>query len=535
MKGLSTDWPPWVRSSSDAVRELVAIALTIVLAMPAIPAAAQEVLPAVYDSIEIVPAEGTTLEWRGRRYAGTLSISGASDGLVLTEVVAPEDYLLGIQEVPFSWPVESLRAQAVAARTYLAWTLRRGRAGAGSTYGFDICATDQCQVYGGLDQVEGPGGDQWAEAVTSTAGELLLVEGVPAQALYSSTSGGRTRSVQDVFGGTAHPYLQAVASPNEDSPFVDWEVRFDVFQLREILKAAEVLNGGFRNISVVETEDGTGPWVVEVTGRTTTRFNTWEFRSIMNRWAPRLYPEEFPGPRPDGRAYPQTVLSPTFDIEYDIVYPSEEPDALWIGFEWVIRGHGWGHLVGMSQYGAKAMADAGATYDEILSHYYSGLRPERSSLLPEEIEVGLVWGATDLIVSADGPTTVLADGQPVAEDSLGTWAFSSSNGRVAASPPEGIGLPPTLTMLQPATAASGRAVTFTATLSAPAEVRVIVFRGAEVVGATGWRVRDAGEVVAVWDGTLRDRIAPPGSYRVMMEARSAEGIDRVFATLRLIP
>ena len=90
-------------------------------------------------------------------------------------------------------------------------------------------------------------------------------------------------------------------------------------------------------------------------------------------------------------------------------------------------------------------------------------------------------------------------------------------------------------MLQPATASSGRAVTFTATLSAPAEVRVIVFRGAEVVGATGWRVRDAGEVVAVWDGTLRDRIAPPGSYRVMMEARSVEGIDRMFATLRLIP
>ena len=535
MKASSIVWPLWARSSSGVVRELVAIALAIAIILPATPVEAQETPPAVYDTIEIVPAEGTVLRWGDHQYGGTLIVRGASDGLVVTEVIEPEEYLLGIQEVPFSWPIESLRAQAVAARTYLAWTLRRGRAGAGSTYGFDICATDQCQVYGGLDQVEGPGGEQWALAVTSTESEVLLTNGVPAQTLYSSTSGGRTRSVQDVFGGTALPYLQAVASPDEVSPFVDWEVRFDVFQLREILSEAGVIEGSFLGIGVIETVDGAGPWLVDVDGRSTGRLNTWEFRSAVNRWAPRLYPEDFPGPRPDGRTYPQTILSPTFSIDFEIVQPLFEPDSIWLCFEWVVRGHGWGHLVGMSQYGARAMAEAGSAYDEILSHFYTGLEPEQSPLLPDEIEVGLAWGAADAAISADGPITVLADGEPVAEDVLGSWSFSTAGDRIAAAPPEGIGLPPTLANLEPTSAPTGRAITFTGTLSAAAEVRVIVFRGAEVVGITEWRVRDAGDVIAVWDGSLRDRIASPGAYRVMMEARSGEGMDHLFTTLNMIP
>jgi stage II sporulation protein D len=517
------------------VREFIAVALAIAIVVTASPATAQEDRTAIFSSMEIVPADGTVLEWRGHRYAGSLAVRGASDGLVLTELVEPEAYLLGIQEVPFSWPIESLKAQAVAARTYLAWTLRRGRAGAGATYGFDICATDQCQVYGGLDQVEGPGGPQWARAVTSTEGEMLLANGVPAQALYSSTSGGRTRSVQDVFGGGGLSYLQAVESPDEQSPFVDWEVRFDQLRMREILKAAGLIEGSFLDIGVIETRDGTGPWVVDIEGTSSVTPNSWEFRSTVNKWAPRLFPDDYPAQRPDGRNYPQTILSPTFTIEFEIVQAPEDTDGLWPGFEWVVSGNGWGHLVGMSQYGAKAMADAGAAYDEILSHYYTGLAPEPTTLLPEEIEVGLTWGSSDLEISADGPVTVLADGEVVARDVLGTWSFAARNGRVAAEPPEGIGLPPKLSSPAPDTAVSGRAITFTGTLSAAAEVRVVVFRGAEVVGVTDWTVRNAGEIVAVWDGTLRDRIAPPGAYRVMMEARSAEGMDRLFITLQMMP
>ncbi len=517
------------------MRDLGAAALVLLLLLPAVPAASMQDPAAIYESVEIIPADGTTLMWRDRRYAGELRVGSASDGLVLTEIVEPESYLLGLQEVPFSWPIESLRAQAVAARTYLAWTLRRGRAGAGATYGFDICASDQCQVYGGLDQVEGPGGDDWAEAVTSTSGEVLLADGVPAQALYSSTTGGRTRSVQDVFGGTAYSYLQAVPSPDEESPFVDWEVRFDVFQLREILKAAGVLNGSFRDIEVIQTPDGTGPWRVDVLGRTNEQLTTWQFRSALNRWAPRLYPDEFPGPRPDGRSYPQTILSPTFTIDYEIVYPSAEPDAFWLGFEWVVHGNGWGHLVGMSQYGAKAMADAGSSYDEILSHFYTGLEPTVADVLPAEIEVGLGWTIDEIAVSADGPFTVIADGEVVASDSLGSWVFADDSGRIAALPPEGIGLPPTVVLDAPEVGQSGLAVALAGRLSSPAEVRVVVFRGAEVVGQTEWRVRDAGDLVAVWDGLLRDRVAPAGTYRVMIQARSAEGMDKAFATLIMIP
>lgn len=517
------------------MRRALVVLLAATVAWPFGPVPAQTQETALFSSIEIVPLDGTTLTWRDRQYAGGLIIEAFSDGLAVTEKVAPEEYLLGIQEVPFSWHIESLRAQAVAARTYLAWTLRRGRAGAGATYGFDICASDQCQVYGGLNQVEGPGGDRWLEAVSSTVGEMLLANGVPAQALYSSTSGGRTRAVEDVFGGSPISYLQAVSSPNEESPFADWEVRFDVFQLREILAQAGVLQGSFRDIGVVQTPDGEGPWVVKIEGRVGEQLDTWEFRSLMNRWAPRVYPDDFPGPRPDGGTYPQTILSPTYTIDYEIVFPNGEPDAEWLGFEWVVTGNGWGHLVGMSQYGAKAMADAGASYDEILSHFYSGLRPEQVDLLPDEIEVGLGWGLEDVVIGADGPYTVEADGRVLVAEGLGSWSFTRSSGLVAAVPPIGIGLPPILIISGPAVADSGRAVAFTGRVSAPAEVRAVIFRGAEVVGSTDWRVREAGELVDIWDASMRGEEAPPGRYRVMFQARSAAGTDHEFATLELIP
>jgi stage II sporulation protein D len=142
------------------------------------------------------------------------------DGVTAIEALPPEEYLLGIREVPFAWPDEALKTQAVAARTYLAFTLAGGRTATGREHGYDICATTACQVYAGVAGLSSADGVRWRQAVAATASEILLYEGRPVQALYSSTAGDRTRESEDIFPGLDVPYLAAVDSPGEDSPFV---------------------------------------------------------------------------------------------------------------------------------------------------------------------------------------------------------------------------------------------------------------------------------------------------------------------------
>jgi SpoIID/LytB domain protein len=518
---------------TEPVRSVVATLIVLMLGAVAIPPAAAETT-GPYRSVTVVPADGVTLSWNGKHYAGSLEIAAASDGLIVRDHVGVDDYLLGIQEVPFSWPEAALRAQAVAARTYLAWTLRRGRAGSGATYGFDICASSACQVYGGLDLVTSAAGRRWEEAVESTAGEILVYDGAPALTMYSSTTGGRTRNYEDVYPDRAPiPYLKAVPSPGEQSAFADWhfEVRGSV--LEDILAAAGVIDGPLHTISVRQTADGEGPWIVEVeSDGGTEEMSTTDFRGLMNRWASDLYPDVFPAFRPSGTRYPQTILSPTYVIRktwhFPDVFRSGHIDVYPV---YEFDGHGWGHMVGMSQYGARAMADAGADYRTILSHYYGGLLPQPAGdLLPDSVVVGLDWKQAAVRVSADGPVDIMADGQVIAEGAVGTWDFRAGTG-VMMTPPEGFGLPPTFGELPDhPTGTSGRSLLLSVVVTAPSEVRLVVFRGAQVVQETPWKVREAGHVSLIWDGSVAGSAAPPGPYRLMIEARNGEGTAVAFVT-----
>ena len=520
-------------------RKLLAL-LSCVLLVAGGPVSAQEGEEAagLYETVLLTPVDGTVLSWNGRRYAGRLEVRSASDGLVIVERVEPEDYLLGIQEVPFSWHEEALKTQVVAARTYLAWTLARGRVGSGATYGFDICATPACQVYGGLDQVEGPDGERWAAAVSATRDEVLLADGAPAQALYSSTTGGRTRDVRDVFGGNGQPYLRAVESPDEPSPFVDWSFEVPRPVLEAVLREAERIDGRLLGATVRTTADGAGPWMVDLhADARTVSLTTWEFRGVMNRYGPQVAPDLLPAERPDGKRYPQTVLSPTYTIAREWRYPDQFRSGYIVVEEvYTLTGNGWGHLVGMSQYGAQAMAESGSTYDEILAHYYGGLQPQPAGeTLADEITVGLGSGETEVVISADGALTVSADDDLVATDALGTWRFSALADDVGVHPPLGFGLPPALRDIEAVGASPvGSSVVVTGTLAAAAEVRLVVFDGPGVISETPWTVREAGRIALVWDGTEAGDIAGPGRYRALIEARSPEGAADTFITVELV-
>ncbi len=89
----------------------------------------------------------------------------------------------------------------------------------------------------------------------------------------------------------------------------------------------------------------------------------------------------------------------------------------------------------MSQYGAKAMADQGFTYDEILSHYYTGLAAEEADdLIPDVVRVGLTWGQTDVTVDASGPFLVRANGRLLGTVSGGEWHIRQTPSGIAMVP-----------------------------------------------------------------------------------------------------
>ena len=91
--------------------------------------------------------------------------------------------------------------------------------------GYDLCATDACQVYRGVGVEQGPWGQRWVQAVNSTRGEALVYQGAPAQTFYFSTSNGHTLGNADVFGGTPLPYLRSVPERDDGaSALSHWSV-----------------------------------------------------------------------------------------------------------------------------------------------------------------------------------------------------------------------------------------------------------------------------------------------------------------------
>jgi stage II sporulation protein D len=429
-------------------RPAAAALLVFVAGQVGLPAVAQESDSIVFArSVELTPAAGTTLTIDDRRYRGVITVAGHADGLGLTEETTVDSYLEGIAEVPFEWEPAALEAQVVAARTYLAWTLGRGRTASGRRYGYDICATTACQVYAGAGLVEGPLGRRWQRAIESTADEVLVFGSQPAQTLYFSTSAGRTSNVEDVFvGSLPRPYLVAVDSPGEESPFVSWEFTLTGSQTQVLLDAAGVADGSIERITTIVPADGAGSRSIRVESENAdTSTGSWELRTLLNRAAGEVLADVLPAERPDGRRYPQTILSPVFEV-VDVpgwIFTHTGPPIY--NPAYTFRGRGWGHNVGMSQYGAQAMAVAGAGYREILGHYYGGLEPQPAGgLLPDTVEVGLATELPEVVVDADGPVTVSADGEIIGDTVLGSWVFEAFEGGVLVEPPTGLGLAPSV-------------------------------------------------------------------------------------------
>lgn len=391
-------------------------------------------------SVELVAVDGATLTYDGRTYAGPLLVTKHPDGLAITEEAPIEQYLHGIAEMPFAWPAEALAAQAVAARTYLTRRVLGGRSGDEETYGYDICATNVCQVYRGVQYVNGEYGDRWRQAVDETASQILTYTGRPIEAVYTSMVGSRSRSNQDVWASDPVPYLQAVDSPEIGiAPYAEWTVAVSANEFVEILTAdGMAVGGGLVEIRVDDPPEGAGRTTITVvTTEGTDSILAPAMKGAFNRHGEELFPNSLPGSLPDGSELPEALLSYTYEVTHvtlpplpiDHLLPEEDRGRR----DFVrIDGEGWGHGVGMSQWGARIMADDGISHDEILTHYYAGASIEEAAdVIPDSVVVGLDWGRSAVDVTIEGSVELLVNGVPFVSLPGGVWRLRPAPSGIA--------------------------------------------------------------------------------------------------------
>jgi len=347
--------------------------------------------------------------WLGtRRYRGDLRLLVRDGRILAINQLGIETYLPSVvgSEMPSKWPLAALQAQAVAARTY---ALRQR----GSKGDFDVRATVSSQVYKGIES-ETP---STLKAVATTRSLVLVHGGRLINAVFHSSSGGATEPSGEVWR-TQLPYLVSVADHDDHSPVHRWNQRFDALELRRRFQET----GGVNQLSVLATSSTgrvrsariQGPrGSLVLTGRelrqrlglksTMVRFSMLQGAGASDGVQRRKGPDRAepapqliglwrdsasglsvsPSPSPSraqpslaGLPAPPPAPPPLPDLPASapvrVIAPATAPVL-------EARGRGFGHGVGMSQWGAHGLALKGADFREILRHYYRGaqIRPYR--------------------------------------------------------------------------------------------------------------------------------------------------------------
>lgn len=422
-------------------------------------------------------------------YRGAIEVARGGTGLGVVNDVSLEDYVRGISEVPSSWPIEAQKAQAIAARTYALWERSRSVATEHQALGADICATQACQVYTGLTKERADEAGLWRAAVEATAGEVILYEGAPIVAKYSSSNGGRS-----VPGG--RPYLRAVDDPDDAASRLHrWTSTLPLDQLSVVLGLPVVADDVFRAGELIVAR------YAEETGEVRDAlFSRPQFRELVNN--------AFPAP-PD---LPSAMPSVRYDLATDAAANSV-----------AVHGRGWGHGIGMSQWGAFGKARRGMTAHDILAAYYAGLRPVRLAppQLPERLKVAVATGRSSVRITGGPFRVVDATGSPLAYLTAGVWTVTPGiGGKLQVSAPAAQAGVPVVDQaaIDPAAAAPGSPLSVSFRTSLPSLVSVTATPpGAPPVTYP---------VQFVNAGSIRLRLPPPsvpGTYDVMVVADAGGG------------
>lgn len=319
--------------------------------------------------LQLSPQEGADFQLQQRGYRGRLQVLVGSSALQAVNHVPLEAYLPSVvaSEMPASWPQAALRAQAVAARTY---ALRQRKPAAA----FDVSATVSSQVYKGVE-AETPSTRQ---AVVSTRGQVLMFGPSLANTVFHSSAGGSTENSGDLWSQQL-PYLVSVPDFDQHSPVHAWQLRLEPEQLQKAF--GEI--GGAQRIDVLATTGSGRVRQARVTGPAGTLVLTGA--QLRSRLGLKSTMVRFEVLAPELAALPPSLpalppLMPRAAEQSGAVEPAISPDQVPVQLpppSLLAIGRGFGHGVGMSQWGAHGLANRGQSYEQILHHYYRGteLRP----------------------------------------------------------------------------------------------------------------------------------------------------------------
>ena len=322
-------------------------------------------------------------------FFGGFRITASNGLLTVINYIDLEDYLKGVipYEMPASWPLQAHQAQAMAARTFAV-----RRLGFHEARGFDLSNSDFCQVYRGMHGAT----DRTNQSVTSTRGQIILHNGRPIEAVYHSSSGGATENSENIWI-SAVPYLRGVVDPHSVIQSVRWSRTLSAGELLSHMRGRDG-NFGLSDIASVNMEYTEMGNVFAVTFRssgggerryvresarwtilpglgstfTSQRFtittNQGQTLNVYNTGLPTLddlYPYH--------SQLELTEMAAAGLIDLDTI--SEEAAEIMNagGRTFTITNYGFGHNVGMSQWGALALANAGYTAEQIIHFYYTGV------------------------------------------------------------------------------------------------------------------------------------------------------------------
>jgi stage II sporulation protein D len=265
-----------------------------------------------------------------RDYKGKIKLFNTGQTMTVINQVQFKDYLASVigSEIDPDWPMEAIKAQAVVARTYALCNLNSY-----ASQGYNLSNSIYSQAYKGNHVTT----SKTYQAVEETAGEVLTYDGELISAVYHSNSGGKTAQGATIWGGDT-PYLQSVDSKDTAAPYYQWQKEYTTSQLEEILA---LKTSKLEKIEAIRL-DAVGP-----SGRPS---------QVVIEGANRRL----------------SVDSSKFRFWLDLRSTKFSVTKLEDGY--LFEGNGWGHGVGMSQWGAYQMATDGFGYQEILQHYYQNTK-----------------------------------------------------------------------------------------------------------------------------------------------------------------
>ncbi len=331
-------------------------------------------------------SKGNVMRIGDKKYRGETVVSDENGKLKIISIADIDDYICGVlpREVYTSWPEETLKAQAIASRTLVYKSFR----GKHADLGFDVCTTTNCQVYGGYDSEAA----ETTAAVYATEGLVAVYDGKPADTLFGASNGGWKEASANVWGGN-YPYLVTARDEYEKTDEISghvWTVEMTPEEVTADITKAGYDVGTVKKLEIAETSESGRVTLLKVYGETgEAEIKKSATRSVFG-FKSQLYTVSSPSSSPDVFIESESGISKATDNLNALsteggntvsgtvsVLSASGQSTLSLenssGGNFVFSGRGYGHGVGMSQWGAKYMADAGFSCEDIIKYYYPGV------------------------------------------------------------------------------------------------------------------------------------------------------------------